>query len=394
MRGKLKSLLKKIMLLLYHMEIKLFPVKKNVVLFESNVGRNYAGNVRAIYEESVKRGLDQTLRCYYVFEDIKTAIPGGAMKIKRLGFRYFYILARAGVWVSDTRFPLFVVKREQNTYIQTWHGTPLKKLALDMEQVFMDGESDLRQYKENFCVSSRTWDYLVSQNAFSTEIFRRAFAYDKQILEIGYPRNDCLIRPSHPEVSADRKAKMGLPAGKKIILYAPTWRDDEYYGHGRYKFNPHLDFRAMMEALSDQYVMLVKYHYLVQDLVDWSPYRGFIYEFDQGCEISDLYLAADLLITDYSSVMFDYSLLRRPMFFYAYDLAKYKNNLRGFYFDFEQEAPGPISLTSEKLIRDILDYDMVVYDEKYRKFMEKYNHADDGRASEKITGLIERLAAE
>ena len=127
------------------------------------------------------------------------------------------------------------------------------------------------------------------------------------------------------------------------------------------------------------------------DSVDWSAYKGFVYHFDQSHDIAELFIVSDMLITDYSSVMFDYSLLNRPMLFFAYDKKKYKNELRGFYFSYTEEMPGPISTTTEELIRDIRTYDGSLYVEKYKKFKEKYNSIDDGDASEKVVELVDKL---
>jgi CDP-glycerol glycerophosphotransferase len=275
------------------------------------------------------------------------------------------------------------------TYIQTWHGTPLKKLALDMDVLSMGGSVDVDKYHDNFVANTRTWDYLISQNAFSTETFRRCFAFDKQMLEIGYPRNDVLFRDNNSDAIADLKRQLGLPQDKKIILYAPTWRDDQFYQKSIYKFTSEMDYDRMKAELGDEYVMIVKFHYLVKDNIDWSKYGDFIYEFDQHQDIAQLYLVSDLLITDYSSVMFDYSLLKRPMFFFAYDMENYKTNLRGFYFDFLATAPGPIVETTDALTEAILTYDAGAWQDKYDAFAKRFNHADDGTASEKVAVLIE-----
>lgn len=390
-RKDIRRILKKIVRKYYCACIRLFKVKKDIILLESNLGRNYTGNPKSIYEEMVRLGLDQQYRCYFVFNDTSIAIPGQAQKVKRNRLKYLYLMARAGVWVSDSRMPKFLIKRDGVQYIQTWHGTPLKKLALDMDEVSMAGETDIVKYKNNFYENTRTWDYLISQNNFSTNVFRRAFAFDKTMLEIGYPRNDTLINDNNQKYIKKLKKELKLPMDKKIILYAPTWRDDEFYGKGKYKFSPKLDFDKAQRELGDEYVMIVKYHYLIMDNIDWSEYEGFIYDYDQTYDIADLYLVSDYLITDYSSVMFDYSLLHRPMFFYAYDLDNYKDNLRGFYFDFISEAPGPISLTTEELIRTIKNYDPNEYSVRYNEFSQKYNHADDGKASYKVAKLIEEL---
>ncbi len=187
------------------------------------------------------------------------------------------------------------------------------------------------------------------------------------------------------------KRRLGLPQDKKILLYAPTFRDDEFSEDASYKFSPKLSFDRLKETLQGEYILIVKYHYLIMDYVDWFPYKDFIYHFDQSNDIAELFLVSDMLITDYSSVMFDYSILRRPILFYAYDLEKYKNDLRGFYFDYEAEVPGPISKDTESLIRDIVSYDGEPYMDRYNKFCEKYNAWDDGKASAKVVHLIEEL---
>lgn len=384
----IKKIIKFFVLIVYRIETWILPVQPDIVVFESNLGRNYAGNPKCIYEEMVARGLDKEYRCYISLEDVNTPIPGQAKKLRRIRFQYFKVMARAGVIVSDSRLPKFIIKRKGVTYIQTWHGTPLKKLALDMDDVSMAGEKDIETYKYNFAKNASTWDYLISQNQFSTKVFRQAFAYYKPILEIGYPRNDILFHKNNAKDIEELKVQLGLPLDKKIILYAPTWRDDEFYGQGKYKFTSKLDFDQVRKELGDEYVFIVKYHYLVQDSIDWSRYEGFIYNFDMTCDIAVLYLVSDMLITDYSSVMFDYSLLRRPMFFYTYDLDKYKNQLRGFYFDLTKEAPGPIVTTTSELIEAIQNYQPEEYEKAYEAFHAKYNHADDGTASKQVVDLI------
>lgn len=388
MKQYIKKIIKFFIIMIYRIETVVLKVNPNIIVFESNLGRNYTGNPRCIYEEMVARGLDKSYKCYVILEDMTTQVPGNAIKVKRTRIQYFYILAKAGVIVSDSRMPKYIIKRKGVTYIQTWHGTPLKKLALDMDAVSMAGEKDIETYKYNFVKNAATWDYLISQNTFSTNIFRQAFAYYKKILEIGYPRNDILVKKNNPNDILELKKKLGLPLNKKIILYAPTWRDDEFYDKGEYKFASKLDFDMAKKELSDEYIFIVKYHYLVQDKIDWSSYEGFIYNYDMTYDISFLYLVSDLLITDYSSVMFDYSLLRRPILFYTYDLEKYKNELRGFYFDLTKEAPGPIATTTRELIDNINNYNSLEYQEAYDAFHDKYNHVDDGTASAQVVDLI------
>ncbi|MBH1940367.1 CDP-glycerol glycerophosphotransferase family protein [Mobilitalea sibirica] len=390
-KKKFRKFIKKQVLRVYKLCTIILPVNKQIILFESNLGRNYTGNPRAIYEEMVKQGLDQKYRCYFILENVNTPIPGLAKKIKRTRLRYFYLFAVAGVWVCDSRLPKYILKRPDCTFIQTWHGTPLKKLALDMDNVFMAGEKGIDNYKKNFYNSAKTWDYLIAQNHFSSEIFRRAFAFDKEMLEIGYPRNDVLLKCNQTDAINKIKEELGLPKDKKIVLYAPTWRDNEFYGKGKYKFKSAMDFSLLQKELGEDTIMIVKYHYLIMDQIDWSPYKDFIYAFELNYDISLLYLVSDMLITDYSSVMFDYSILKRPMLFFCYDLEEYKDTLRGFYFDFLEEAPGPVLKTTEELVIALKEYDGTQYKDKYEAFNAKYNHLDDGHSSERVVELINNI---
>lgn len=391
MGKKIYQLAKQLVIVLYHIMCHVCPVKQNRIVFDSNLGKSYAGNPKYIYEHLMKNGYDLVWDCVWFYEDNPYNIPGKSKQVQYGRLRYLYYMATAKIWIFDSRQPEFLVRRKGTYYIQTWHGTPLKKLALDMDDVFMVGESDIDTYKKHFRKNVGTWDYLISQNPFSSETFRRAFDFKKEMLEYGYPRNDILFLENSEEGMKRYRQKLGLPLDKKVILYAPTWRDDEFSEDDKYSFRPRISFEQLQKELGDEYVMIVKYHYLIMDAVDWSPYEGFVYHFDHSRDIAELFLVSDILITDYSSVMFDYSILKRPMFFYAYDLNKYENELRGFYFSYTEEMPGPISTTTEELVRDIQCYDAKAYEEQYKKFNEKYNCLDDGKSSERVLNLMKTL---
>jgi CDP-glycerol glycerophosphotransferase len=392
-----KEFIKKYIILPGYAFFRKLPINNNLIIFASNMGRNYSGNPKHVYEEIVRQGLDKKLKCVWILEDKNTKIPGGAKKVKRSRLMYYYYLARAKIWVFDTRDPRYVQKREQGYYIQTWHGTPLKKLGLDMEDVFMSGEGNIITYKCNMYHDSRKWDFLLSQNEFSTEIFKSAFAFSKkfspckEIWTYGYPRNDILINNNNKEYINKIKDNLGIPKGKKVLLYAPTWRDNEFHKRSIYKFVTDMDFGLLKEKLSQDYIIIIKYHYLVMENIDWSDYNNFVYTFGADQDIADLYLVSDMLITDYSSVMFDYSILNRPMFFFMYDLESYRDELRGFYSNVIEEIPGPISKTTAELINDIKGYDPGLYKDKYNAFRHKYNKKDDGKASKRIIDRILEL---
>ena len=135
------------------------------------------------------------------------------------------------------------------------------------------------------------------------------------------------------------KSRLKIPKDKKIILYAPTWRENKFYNKEAYKFTTEMDFDEMHDQLSDEYILIVKFHYLVKDKsIDWSKYDDFIIECDEEWDIQELYLISDIMITDYSSVLFDYAILKRPMIYFTYDIDEYTKNVRSFYFDIFEEA--------------------------------------------------------
>lgn len=377
----------------YILESYIIPSNEKVILFESSSGRNYAGSPRYIYEEMVNQGLDDEYKCVWSLSNTDIEIPGKAIKVKRSFFKYLFYTLRSGVWVLDSRHLYYLRKNKNTRYIQTWHGTPFKKLGLDMDVLDMSGNTDVERYREDFKRNTREWQYLLSQNEYSSEIFRKAFDFKGEMLEIGYPRNDILFEKNNESDIAEIKEKLNIPKNKKVILYAPTWRDNQYTKAGEYKFASAMDFDAFHENFKDDFTLIVKFHYLVKDKsIDWSKYDDFIIECDEEWDIQELYLISDIMITDYSSVMFDYAILKRPMIYFTYDIDDYTKNVRSFYFDIFEEAPGPKAETNEELIELLKNFDVNAYNdefgEKYRKFNEKYNQFDDGTASKKVVELI------
>ncbi|GER68829.1 CDP-glycerol:poly(glycerophosphate) glycerophosphotransferase [Weizmannia acidilactici] len=369
--------------------IGMLPADKKLVMFESFLGKQYSDNPRAIYEY-----MKENLHGYKLYWSIDKRFiynfeNRNLVYIKRFSIKWLFAMARARYWVTNSRMPLWIPKPAHTIYLQTWHGTPLKKLAADMEEVHMPGTTT-EKYKRNFLKEASNWDYLISPNAYSTEIFRRAFQFNKEMLETGYPRNDFLFTNNNAEEIRAFKAKYGLPEDKKVILYAPTWRDNQFYGKGRYKFDLPLDLDKLREKLGDQYIIVVRMHYLVASSLDLTPYAGFTYDFSNHEDIRELYLIADLLITDYSSVFFDYANLRRPMIFFVYDIDDYRDNLRGFYFDFEKNAPGPLVKTTDEVIREIQKLDVNGYQlpETFEAFYKRFCYLESGKSSQKV---VERV---
>lgn len=354
------------------------PVMQNVVLFESFFGKSYSDSPKYIFEK-LNEMYPGKYECVWILEK-KTKLPYPAKQIKRFSFAYFKYLARAKYIVFNSRQPKSFIKRKENVFLETWHGTPLKKLVFDMDDVLSASPT----YKKNFYIQSRSWDYLVAANGFSDEVFRRAFEYDKHMLKFGYPRNDILHSPDRDKIAADIKQKIGIPSDKKVVLYAPTWRDDEFYEAGKYKFTLRLDLAKMKKELGDDYAIILRTHYFIADKIDVSGAEDFVYNLSKYDDIAELYLISDILITDYSSVFFDYANLKRPMLFFTYDLDKYRDVLRGFYIDMEKDIPGPLVFNTDEVIDSIKNIDEVQkkYAAVYDVFYERFCGWEDGHASE------------
>lgn len=355
------------------------PVKENVILFETFMAKNYSDSPKYIYEYIAQNHPEY--ECVWAIND-GAKIPYGAKTVKRFSFQYAYYLAVSKYLVFNVRPPLWYRKREEQVFLETWHGTPLKRLVFDQEEV----TSASPKYKQQFYRQRKDWDFLVSANTFSTKTFRSCFLYEGEMLEYGYPRNDILYWPNKDEIAQQLKEKLGIPKDKKTILYAPTWRDDQHYGSGQYKFELALDLKLMKERLQDDYVVLLRTHHYISDHIDVSGLGDFVINLSSYDDISEIYLISDICITDYSSVFFDYANLKRPILFYTYDFDKYKNQLRGFYIDMNTEVPGPLLYTSEQVVQAIEDIDEITeeYKERYDQFYDRFCCYDDGHASEHV----------
>lgn len=360
--------------------------KSTYVFFESFQGKSFSDSPKAIYNYMRENHPEYTLIWSMAG---KQDIPGNPKQVSRLGLQYFYYLARSKYWVINARMPNFIDKPEDTVYLQTWHGTPLKRLAGDMEDVHMPG-TNAERYKINFNNETKQWDYLISPNAYSSEIFKSAFWFEQELLEVGYPRNDVLYTKNNEQDQEAIKRKLNLPLDKKIILYAPTWRDDEFYKKGQYRFELQLNMQDMRAELGDDYIIMLRMHYVVASQLDISEFEGFAYDFSNYDDIAELYLISDMLITDYSSVFFDYANLKRPILFYTYDLEKYRDTLRGFYIDMETEVPGPLLKNTDEVIHAIENIGEVedAYGERYTEFYNRFCHWDDGEAAKKTVEKV------
>lgn len=383
------NILKKMYQNIFYLLGKLLPVRDNLIIFESFLGKQYSDSPRALYEYIKEHYSNYDMYWSVDREHLKYFENLDVKHVRRFSVKWLLLMTRSKYWVTNSRLPLWIPKPKGTIYIQTWHGTPLKRLAADMDEVHMPGTNTVK-YKRNFTREAAKWDYLVSPNAYSTEIFKRAFQFDKTMIESGYPRNDFLINDNNDKTIENLKKVNNLPEDKKIILYAPTWRDNQFYAKGKYKFDLQFDLDRLRDELGDNYIIVLRLHYLVAENIDLTGYEGFVFDFSYHDDIRELYLIADLLITDYSSVFFDYANLKRPMLFYVYDIEDYRDNLRGFYFDFESKAPGPLVKTTEEIISEInkIDQNGFMPSEVTEAFYKKFCYLEDGCASERVVKEI------
>lgn len=367
-------------------------VSPNTIVFEAFGGKNYSDSPKYVYEYMMKH--HPNYEFIWVFKKPGNVyLPGPAKKVKKGSAAYYEAYSKAKYWVANARLPLYLNKKPNQVYIQTWHGTPLKRLANDMKVIRMPGTTT-DNYKRNFREETSRWDYLVSPNAYSTKIFETAFWMPpEKILEVGYPRNDLLVNRANDEAYIQElKESLNLPQDKKVIMYAPTWRDDEFVKKGKYLFDLKIDLDNLQQKLGDEYVILLRMHYLISNALDLRGYEDFAIDVSNYSDISELYLVSDCLITDYSSVFFDYGVLKRPQIFFAYDLDKYGQDLRGFYLDYNNDLPGPIYQDAYKLAEDLKNLDQIEaeYKDKIERFYNDFCALEDGASSRAIADIITR----
>jgi CDP-glycerol glycerophosphotransferase (TagB/SpsB family) len=344
----------------------------NAVFFESFFGQNASCNPLAI-DRALAAARPDIAR-YWGVRDASVAVPDGAVAVIEGSEEWWRIRGSARLIVINDWLRNRYRKRRGQTVLQTWHGTMLKKLALTRPGLrIRPALATLRERGR--------WDILLSQNPYATRIFRRAYAYFGAVWEEGYPRDDVLLRGDPDAV----RRKLGIPSGMKVLLYAPTWRDD------RPDHVDHLDVSTFTEALGEGYVTLIRGHSrTLQPGTDL--HAGGVIDVTSYPDVSELFLVADALITDYSSVMFDFSVTGKPIYFFTPDLDRYREVLRGFYFDLIPVAPGPVVQDAAELLELVRNPDEVAaaYADKYAAWRRRFNPRDDGQAADRVVARLLR----
>lgn len=370
-----------------------YKVDDKLILFEVYNGRNYACSPKAIYEYMIKNKKYKDYKFVWAFKNPEKYDLGKQTKIVKTNSKeYFKYLSSSKYWIVNSLVDVAIKKKKNQIYLQCWHGTPLKKLRYDIE-VKGSVLNTINEIRKKNDLDAVKFDYFISPSKFCTEKFTSAFNLKKLgkeniIIEKGYPRNDYLFNYKKEDVEKIKKT-LKLPKNKKIILYAPTFRDNQHTSGLGYTYNLGIDFDKLKKELKKDYIILFRTHYFISNSFDFSKYKDFIYDVSDYDDINELYIISDILLTDYSSVFFDFANLKRPMLFYMYDLDDYKNNLRDFYFDLDI-LPGPIVKQEDNLIKEIKNIDNYdkIYKDKYKKFNQKFNYLDDGNASKRVVEVV------
>ena len=378
---------------IYKYYCKRNKVQDNIILFESYMGRSYACSPRAIYEQMLTQKRFKDFEFVWFFRNPENKKNIDSLKRATLveyeSRQYYEYYSKAKYFVSNSRIPEVIKKREGQVYIQCWHGTPLKRLGYDLKIDGSNAMNSLKDTYKKYKEDAERYTYLLSPSTFCTEKLTSCFNLKENnpeaiLVQEGYPRNDFLYNYTKEDI-VRVKENLGITDNhKKILLYAPTWRDNQHEAGVGYTYQLGIDFYKMQQELQEEYIILFRPHYFVANQFDFEKYKGFIYNAVNIDDINDLYIISDMIITDYSSVFFDYANLKRPILFYMYDLEDYQEHIRGFYIGLE-ELPGEIVTTEEELIKEIKKYSQKFeYDEKYKNFNEKYNALDDGKAAERV----------
>lgn len=363
------------------------------VIFESFGGRRYAGSPRAVYEAML---VDQRFAgfsfCWALRGNGDQSEPvNDRTAVVRVGSPdYYRAFGRACLWVTNYIVAPELVPRNQ-LYVQTWHGTGIKRIGLDLPPGAASAMNGKAEVDARYRTEAVKIDVFVSPAPFGTAVFSGAFGLPatgarSPFVEVGNPRNDALVRATAADVAAAR-ARFEIAPGVRAVLYAPTFRDDDYDNRTGYVFRQPFDLDALQAALGSSCVFLFRAHYLISSTVDVSRYGGFLRDVSDVDEVNDLLLASDVLVTDYSSVCFDYSLLDRPILFYLHDVSRFNSDLRGFYFPVG-DLPGPVVHTQDELVAALLDADVDPAAEWRRQRRQEMCPHDDGHATERLLDEI------
>ncbi len=377
----------------------MLPIRKRTIIIQS-FGGQYNDNPKYISEELYRT--DPSLRIIWVKGASMIDLPPEYIKVVQLNsWEYFYWRSVAEVVVNNVGglrgsqckknnifanlyLKIASKKKKGQLCLSTWHGTPLKKIGNDSPD-------------SKFYNTYRTIDFLLSGCKHTSACLRTAIGQDIPIMEIGTPRNDNFFKQYNID---ELKKKLGLPIGKKIVLYAPTFRNSIEMSGAKQMEDLKIDILldCLNNKFSGDFAFAFRLHYHVLRSVDINRLKKVygedcIFNGNEHDDMAEYLLCSDVLISDYSSSMFDFMLTARPIFMYAPDIESYGSDERGFYIPIT-ELPFPVSKTFDGLLSNIKSFDASQFEEDNAKLLNKLGNLENGRASkqavEKLLGFINR----
>lgn len=357
--------------------LRWFPVNRKKIVFNNFRGHGYGDSPKYIAEEIIRRKLPYDL--VWLVDDMNMEFPPQIRKVSLQSIRTSYELSTARMIISNVKVSLPYHKKKNQYYIQTWHGSVAFK-AIEAE-----AKDKLKpQYLKETMSDSRLIDLFLSCNSIQTKEIQTCFWYDGEIFECGSPRNDMLYKSQDYQLMI--KKHVGIPAEVNIALYAPTFRDD--YRIDVYDLNLNALRDKLCDCLGGDWYVLVRLHPNVMDNIKFPTTLGII-DATLYPDMQELLLVSDVLITDYSSTIYDAAIMRKIVLLYAPDLENYKDSrgLKPVYFDF----PTKINQSNEELLDYLSHFDMNSYQRNLEDFLSEIKIFDDGNASKRVVDRIETI---
>lgn len=355
------------------------PINKNKIVVCSYFGRGFSDNPKAIVNELIKRQCGYKIVWLVKKGENLEDFPRD-VTIKRYdSLQYIYQLATAKMWIDNSR-KYFVYKKKKQVYLQTWHGYGPKKFEKDVADKLSP------EYVKIAIRDSKHCDLLLSNCGNLTDLYKRAFWYNGPIMEEGFPRNDIFFS-DYSDIAVKVKDSLGIPRDKKILLYAPTFRVD--YSLSSYILNYQDCLAALCKKFGGDWVVLYRLHPNIFKLSrnlkfdSTQSFNGSFYE-----DAQEILIASNACISDYSSLMFDFALLKRPGFLFTPDVKDYKKD-RNFYIDISR-LPFPQAYSNKEMIKNITGFNMEKYSSDISKFLVEHRYNETGHASQKVADWIEQ----
>jgi len=369
-----------IMVTLYYV-FRIFPIQRNKIFIQNFNGKGYGDNPKYIAEEIIRRKLDYAL-VWAVRPEHRNNFPHAIKTVPYKSIRAVYEEVTAKIWVDNCRKQLYVRKRKAQYYIHTWHGTVnFKKIEKDVEQQL--SVYYVKQAKHD----STLINLLLSDSKFSSQLYRSVFWYNGEIFECGSPRDDILLNQNHTIKDRVRKY-FNIADNTKIILYAPTFRDN--FSVDVYNINYELILNGLSEQTKNSWVFLIRLHPNISEKSEFFVYNEKILNASNYGDMQELLLTCDMLISDYSDCMYECALMNKPVFLYISDYEQYKKE-RDFYFDLFS-LPFPYAMNNSELLEKMLHFDSKLYLRSLEEFFQKkVGILRDGAASKKV---VDRIATE